>query len=123
MSLLRDPIKYVRDRAKGRYKKGTECEICGATENLDFHHYYSMTPMFNLWCKKNKIVIRTEEDILAVRDRFIEEKSAEVYDLTVTLCHDHHMALHAVYGKNPVLGTAKKQMTWVEKQRQKHLGE
>ena len=50
-TLLRDPIKYVRDRAKSRYQKGSQCEICGATESLDFHHYYTMTPLFNKWCK------------------------------------------------------------------------
>ena len=44
--LKRDPVKYVRDRAKARYKKGKECEICGVTENLDFHHYYSLSPLF-----------------------------------------------------------------------------
>ena len=53
--LKRDPIKHVRDRAKSRYNKGTECEICGSQENLDFHHYYSMTEMLDKWLKKKYI--------------------------------------------------------------------
>jgi hypothetical protein len=38
----------------------------------------------------------------------------------VTLCHTHHLKLHSIYGKDPSLGTAKKQMRWVEIQREKH---
>lgn len=122
MSFKRDPIKFVRDRAKARYKKGTECRICGDTEKLDFHHFYSLTPLFNKWLKANKIVVKTDDDVISVRDRFIAEHEAELYDHTVTLCHDHHLKLHAVYGKDPALPTAEKQMRWVEKQREKHLG-
>ena len=40
MNLKRDLVKYVRDRAKSKYDKGTECRICESTENLDFHHFY-----------------------------------------------------------------------------------
>lgn len=118
--LKRDPIKYVRDRAKAAYEKGTECRICGTTEELDFHHYYTLTPLFNKWCKTNKISIVTEEDILAVRDRFIKEHHDELYNQTVTLCHTHHMHLHSIYGKDPILSTAPKQKRWVEIQREKH---
>ena len=41
--LKRDAVKYVRDKAKSKYEKGTECRICGETEQLDFHHFYSLT--------------------------------------------------------------------------------
>lgn len=108
----RDPVKYIRDKAKAKYKKDTECYICGATEKLDFHHFYSLTPLLNKWLKDNKIVIKTDEDVVAIRDRFIQENLAELYDETVTLCHPHHLALHAIYGKNPVLATAQKQKRW-----------
>ena len=36
MKLKRDLVKYVRDKAKSRYKKSNQCYICGDTENLDF---------------------------------------------------------------------------------------
>ena len=31
MNLKRDLVKYVRDRAKSKYDKGTECRICEST--------------------------------------------------------------------------------------------
>lgn len=116
----RDPIKFVRDKAKARYNKGTECFICGAKENLDFHHFYTLTPLFNKWLKAEKISIKTDEDVLEVRDRFIAEHQRELYDETITLCHDHHLKLHSLYGKDPPLGTAPKQKRWVNIQREKH---
>lgn len=118
--LKRDPIKYVRDAAKSAYDKGNKCEVCGSSEQLDFHHYYSLSPLFAKWCKKNKIKIKTEEDILAVRGRFIEEHHDELYVHGITICRSLHQKLHSIYGKDPALGTAKKQMGWIEKQRLKH---
>jgi hypothetical protein len=119
--LKRDPIKHVRDRAKSRYNKGTECEICGSQENLDFHHYYSMTEMLDKWLKKKRYPSSTDEEVLAFRDEFIAEHEYEIFEATVTLCHHHHhTGLHGVYGKSPNLGTAKKQMNWVRIQKEKH---
>jgi hypothetical protein len=119
-NLKRDPIKFVRDRAKARYSKGTECFICGSAENLDFHHYYTLTPLFNKWLREQKIVIRTDEDVLAIRDEFIAKHMPELYEHAVTLCHEHHLKLHSVYGKDPALVTATKQMRWVGIQREKN---
>ncbi|MGA1773149.1 MAG: hypothetical protein ACO387_03465 [Flavobacteriaceae bacterium] len=119
-ALLRDPIKYVRDKAKARYNKGSHCEICDSTENLDFHHYYTMTPLFNKWCKDKKYTVKVVDDILSIRDEFISDEEDKIYNQTVTLCHEHHMKLHSVYGKDPALFTANKQMNWVKIQREKH---
>lgn len=113
----RDTVKFVRDRAKSKYDKGTECFICGSTEKLDFHHHYSLSPLLHRWMKLNRL---KPEDVLEFRDRFIEEHKPELYEHAVTLCHDHHLHLHSVYGKNPALGTAKKQIRWVKIQRTKH---
>jgi hypothetical protein len=115
--LKRDYVKYVRDKAKSKYAKGDSCEICGETEQLDFHHFYSLTPLLNQWLTKNK---HDPEYIQSLRDDFIEEHHAELYDHTATLCHTHHLKLHSIYGKDPGLGTAKKQMSWVQIQREKH---
>ena len=115
--LKRDVVKYVRDKAKSKYKKGSACEICGETEQLDFHHFYSLTPLLNQWLSTNK---HNPEYIQALRDDFIEEHLAELYDHTTTICHTHHLKLHSIYGKDPSLGTAKKQMRWVQIQREKH---
>ncbi len=120
MNLKRDLVKYVRDRAKSRYNKANECYICSSTEKLDFHHYYGMTELLDLWLRKNKLIIETAEDIMNVRDDFIDEHLTELFDETTTLCHTHHLKLHSIYGKRPKLVTGPKQKRWVEKQREKY---
>jgi len=118
MDLKRDEIKYVRDLAKSAYQKDKECFICGKTEELQFHHYYSMTLLWDKWKKLNKVVINSVDDILIERENFKGEHYKEIYSDTVTLCKFHHMdRLHKLYGKVPPLGTAEKQKRWCEKQR------
>ena len=65
-------------------------------------------------------MIQTAEEIMEVRDDFILEHTKELYDDAVTLCHDHHLRLHSIYGKRPKLFTAPKQSRWVERQREKY---
>ena len=117
MDLKRDIVKYIRDKAKNKYEKGTECYICGSHEKLDFHHYYTLSPLVHAYVKKNKLL---PEHILSFQEDFIQDHWAELYEHTVTLCHEHHLLLHKVYGRNPSLGTATKQENWVEIQREKH---
>jgi hypothetical protein len=120
MTFKRDPIKYIRDKAKSGYSKSTTCDVCGSTEDLDFHHFYSLTPLFDRWKRKNNIRLDTEEDLLEIRDTFIAEHRKELYDDAVTICNTLHQKLHSIYGKAPTLGTAKKQMRWIEKQKLKY---
>jgi hypothetical protein len=122
MKLKRDLVKYVRDKAKSKYKKSNNCYICGDTDHLDFHHYYGLTELLETWLKQKKIIIEKEQDILALRESFIDENYDKVYDYTVTLCHKHHLRLHSIYGKRPKLITAEKQNKWVEIQREKQHG-
>jgi|TARA_B110000263_G_C14845756_1_gene301834 hypothetical protein len=117
IELKRDLVKYIRDRAKSGYKKSTECYICGDSSKLDFHHFYSLSPLLHRWVKKHK---KIPEEVLEFRDEFILEHTAELYDHTVTLCHEHHLRLHSIYGKDPSLATAMKQKKWVDIQRTKH---
>ena len=117
ISLKRDCIKYVRDRAQSGYEKDSACYICGETENLDFHHYHSMTPMLTKWLRATG---NKQEDVLDWRDEFIEEHKEEIYTRTVTLCHTHHLKLHSIYGKDPSLATATKQERWANIQREKN---
>ena len=120
MTLKRDLVKYVRDKAKSKYKKDTHCYICGSTENLDFHHFNGLTELLESWIKKKELTITTEEQILELRKQFIKENEEQVYNQAVTLCHMHHLRLHNIYGKRPKLITATKQQNWVEIQRNKH---
>ena len=120
MTLKRDLVKYVRDKAKSKYKKDTHCYICGSTENLDFHHFYGLTELLESWVKENDITVKTEYEILELREIFIKENEDKVYKQAVTLCHMHHRKLHNIYGKRPKLITAQKQQNWVEIQRKKY---
>jgi hypothetical protein len=118
-TLKRIPIKYVRDRAKSRYVKDAHCYICGVGGSLDFHHLFTMDILFDNWLKTNKILIKDVEDIIAVRDDFIESHMYEMYEYARTLCKTCHKRLHTVYGQRPALSTAQKQERWIEKQREK----
>ena len=120
MTLKRDLVKYVRDKAKSKYKKDTHCYICGSTENLDFHHFYGLTELLESCFKENDITLKTEDEILELREIFIKENEDKVYKQAVTLCHMHHRKLHNIYGKRPKLITAQKQQNWVEIQRKKY---
>jgi len=118
--LKRDEIKYVRDLSKSAYNKDCKCYICGVEEELQFHHFYSMTPLWEKWKKSKGIVINSVDDILLYREKFREDHHDEIYNQTVTLCKYHHMEkLHKIYGKVPALTTALKQKRWCEKQKLK----
>ena len=76
--LKRDFVKVVRDGSKALYDKGSECEICGATENLEFHHTKSLSILVNKWVRKNKLNISTLEETIEHREVFIAKQLEEV---------------------------------------------
>lgn len=115
--LSRDPVKLVRDKAKASYPEVTHCAICGSTEDLELHHFHSLTNLLEKWAKDNGINLTSDEEVKAVREHFIASHHRELYELVVTLCNKHHVALHLVYGSKPLKGTEQKQANWVEKQR------
>ena len=115
--LKRDPVKYVRDKAKAAYVRGDKCYICDVETELDFHHYYSLAPLLHKFVAEQGYNL---EDIRDFREEFINEHWEEMYDWTVTICHKHHLKLHSIYGRNPPLFSAKKQINWVEIQKEKH---
>lgn len=119
-TLKRIPIKYVRDRAKSRYDKDKECYICRIGGSLDFHHLYTVDILFDDWLAKNKIIIASTEDIIAVRDDFIESHIYEMFEYARTLCRSCHKRLHSLYGQRPAIMTAPKQERWLEIQRDKY---
>ena len=121
--LKRQLVKYIRDKAKHAYNKKPYCEICGSDGDgtpLDFHHFYSVTNMLDLWLKKNKLNPTTAEEIMAIREQFISEHNVQMYEKAVTLCHKHHEQLHKIYGSKPLLTTAPKQENWFKKQQEKY---
>lgn len=117
--MKRLPVKYIRDRAKSRYKKDSDCYVCATQDDLQFHHLQTVDILFNNWINKKGIVVNTTEDILGVRDEFITDHEYEMYEDTVTLCGKCHKKLHALYGQKPLLSTAPKQRRWLEIQHNK----
>ena len=120
-SIKRDEIKYIRDISKSAYKKANACYICDSDKDLQFHHFYSMTLLWNKWKKEEDITITSIDDMLKYREIFKEKFNDEIYNKTITLCKFHHMEkLHKIYGKVPALSTAEKQQRWCEKQKIKY---
>lgn len=118
----RDPIKWVRDAAKSAYVKQPYCYICGTADALELHHTHGLTNLFEKWLKENNINIESDEDVLEIRDDFINQHHGEIYTDVFTLCLKHHQLLHSIYGKSPELHTAQKQSVWVNKQKDKFNG-
>lgn len=123
--LKRFPVKFIRDYIKKHYEKSSECYICGTSENLELHHLYSVSELFNTWCKTNSINIETitELDMLNYRvvfyDDYIDYLNSQNW---YTLCKKHHGRLHSIYGQRYPNAYAKKVKKWIELQRGRHNG-
>jgi len=118
MHLKREIIKYVRDGAKRQYTLDKECRICKTIENLELHHYYTISLLVEKWIDKKGY---SPENVLDWRDEFTNEHRKEMFEEVVTLCKFHHQErLHNIYGQAPPLSTATKQKNWVELQRKKN---
>ena len=118
----RTPIRYIRDGIKQQYRKESCCEICGVSEALELHHYHTVAYLLEKHVKEHSIPMDTEEQILAMRDKFYQEYWHELVEDAVTLCNPHHVKLHGIYGQKPLLTTAEKQKLWVLKQKDRANG-
>jgi hypothetical protein len=118
----RVPVKHIRDGAKSAYDKKSECYICNTKYELELHHTHSLTLLLERWAARKGYALSTDEEVLAVRDEFIQEHKLELYEAVYTLCATHHRKLHSIYGKAPPLNSADKQAKWVEIQKSKHDG-
>ncbi len=114
--------KWIRDRAKAAYEKQDHCYVCGTGQDLELHHTHSITLLLETWAAERGYDISTDEGVLAVRDEFIETHKVELYEKVYTLCNQHHVMLHGIYGKAPQPGSEPRQERWLEIQRNKHQG-
>lgn len=114
--------KHIRDGIKSNYKKKCNCEICGTDQELELHHYITVSLLLKKYAHENSISIDTDEDVLAMREQFYQRHWHELVEYTVTLCAFHHKLLHKIYGREPVLTSAVKQERWVVKQAEKFKG-
>ena len=115
-------VKHVRDKAKSAYEKLDYCYVCGTQDDLELHHFHSITILLESWATRKHYDISTDAGILEVRDEFIAEHQTELYDLVRTLCNKHHVALHRIFGQAPPAGSAERQARWVDIQRDKASG-
>lgn len=121
-SMARIPVKWVRDKAKAAYEKADSCYVCGTAQDLELHHFHSVTLLLNTWAAKKLYDINTDEGILAHRDEFIAEHHDELYNQVRTLCNSHHVRLHATFGKAPAAGSEDRQARWCDRQQAKAQG-
>ena len=115
-------VKHVRDKAKAAYDKQDHCCICGTQEDLELHHFHSITILLESWANRKHYDISTDAGILEVRDEFIAEHHDELYKQVRTLCNKHHVSLHRIFGKAPPPGSAERQARWVDIQTDKAAG-
>jgi hypothetical protein len=113
-------VKWIRDKAKSAYTKADRCYICSTTSELELHHLHSVTYLLETWARRGGFDISSDEAVLAIRDQFIAEHHAEIYELVYTLCNRHHVQLHGIYGKSPAPSSVLKQKRWIELQQEKH---
>lgn len=120
--LRRIPIKYIRDFIKKDYKLRDECYICRSKENLELHHIYSISQLFEDWCNKNSIRdVSSVEDIKNIRVRFYEDEFSRLSNENLfTLCKSHHERLHNIYGQRYSNHVASKIINWLSLQREKN---
>lgn len=120
--MSRSAVKWIRDYSKSNYVKDTKCAICETDQELEFHHYNSVSLLVHNFAAKRGLDFSSKEIILQHREEFLNEHWREMVEDTVTLCRRHHLALHNVYGEVPPLSTASKQERWVGRQYTKLTG-
>lgn len=121
-TLKRLPVKFIRDYIKKDYIKADCCYVCGDTSNLELHHLYGLSELFNKWCLDNKISDKNiEDDILTLRATFYEACIDKLDNTNlVTLCKKHHLALHTIYGQRYSNHLVPKIKNWLEIQKDKN---
>lgn len=115
----RDAISLVRDGIKSQYHRASCCAICDTEEDLELHHYHTVSLLVKNYAKEMQLDFNDEETVLSNRTALYDKYWHELVEDTVTLCNMHHQKLHKVYTKEPPLFSASKQKTWVQLQRDK----
>lgn len=116
-------VKYIRDYIKKDYKVKDKCYICNSIENLELHHLYSLSELFNNWCDKNKINTDTitVDSIKQLREIFYKEEEEKLNNNNLyTLCKMHHERLHNIYGQRYSNFLASKVYNWLNIQKEKY---
>lgn len=120
--LKRFPVKYIRDYIKKDYKLRDECYICGTKEDLELHHLYSVSQLFEKWCNKNGVKHIEEVSVIKeLRVTFAEDCKEDLgHDNLFTLCGKHHKQLHNIYGQKYSNHLVPKIKNWLGTQKAKN---
>lgn len=111
------PVKRVRDYLKSDYDKQDVCYICSNTSSLELHHAFSISELWNLWLKRNKLNDNDPEKVNEYRIKFADD-CAEQLSYTYTLCKTHHLKLHSIYGPRYSNYMARNVINWINKQQE-----
>ncbi len=120
--LKREIIKYLRDYLKKDYIGQGNCFICEKKENLELHHLYGLSELFNTWCEQNSIdKITTVKEINRLRILFAEDEKEKLSNKYLyTLCKPHHTRLHTLYGQRYENRQVPKILRWIGIQKDKY---
>lgn len=118
--LTRLPVKWLRDGIKSKYKEKEPCYICGSEQQVELHHLYSVSELWNTWLRTNKVTIISDKDVLDNRRQFEQDNEQFLHnDNLFSLCKVHHQRLHHLYGKSYSNYMAAKVLVWINTQRDK----
>lgn len=119
----RPQVKWVRDGMKSNYKEREPCFICGSTQNIELHHIYSVSELWNTWLREKRIEITCDDDVISNRKQFEADNEQFLNnDNLYSLCKQHHLRLHQIYGKSYSNYMGERVRTWIYKQREKYGG-
>ena len=123
-TLKRFPVKYIRDFIKKDYKLRDVCYICNSVDNLELHHLFSLSQLWEDWLRKNDIKkIESVTEIKELRQTFAKDNEDSLSNkYLVTLCSKHHKKLHTIYGQNYSNYLVPKIKNWLEIQKEKMSG-
>ena len=119
--LTRLPVKWIRDGIKKNYKEREPCFICGSEVDIELHHIYSVSELWNNWLRQNRLTVSCDEDVLMHRTSFEQDNLDKLSnDNLYSLCKTHHLRLHQIYGKSYSNYMGEKVRDWIYKQRDKY---
>lgn len=119
--LTRLPVKWIRDGIKKNYKEREPCFICGSEVDIELHHIYSVSELWNNWLRENRLTVSCDEDVLMHRASFEQDNLDKLSnDNLYSLCKTHHLRLHQIYGKSYSNYMGEKVRDWIYKQRDKY---
>ena len=117
-------VKFIRAKAKTNYHKCKKevCWVCGSNLNLELHHNKPLASIVKEYLKQHNLKNPSNDNYL--REQIIESCSREIYgtDNLITLCRQHHKALHNLFGRAYNIKVSEKVKNYLRKQKERLNG-